>query len=156
MNRIKAGFSAAFRPCVSAFTFRKGLSLFILPSWFRQKMSPSKDSCYTHIMHWFYLALAISFEVAGTTCIKLSEGFKNTLPSVLIFVFYGVAFYFLSLAVRKIDISVSYAIWSGVGTALIALIGIYLFKETMTVLKLLSITLIIAGVAGLNLGRGGH
>lgn len=107
-------------------------------------------------MHWFYLTLAISFEVAGTTCIKLSDGFKNTLPAVLIFLFYGIAFYFLSLAVKKIDISVSYAIWSGAGTALITLIGIFLFKETMTTLKLISITLIIAGVAGLNWGKGGH
>lgn len=107
-------------------------------------------------MHWFHLALAISFEVAGTTCIKLSDGFKNTLPSILIFLFYGIAFYFLSLAVKKIDISVSYAIWSGAGTALIAVIGVFLFKETMTTLKLISITLIIAGVAGLNLGKGGH
>lgn len=107
-------------------------------------------------MHWFHLALAISFEVAGTTCIKLSDGFKNTLPSILVFLFYGIAFYFLSLAVKKIDISVSYAIWSGAGTALIAVIGVFLFKETMTTLKLISITLIIAGVAGLNLGKGGH
>jgi small multidrug resistance pump len=107
-------------------------------------------------MHWFYLALAILCEVVGTTCIKLSDGFKNTSPSVMIFIFYGIAFFFLSLAVKKIDISVSYAIWSGVGTALIAMIGVFLFKESMTTIKLISITLIIAGVVGLNLGKGGH
>lgn len=102
-------------------------------------------------MHWFYLAGAILFEVAGTTSMKLSMGFTRLVPSILIFVFYAISFVALTFAVRKIDMSVSYAIWSGVGTALIALIGVYVFKESMTPLKVASMILIIIGVIGLNL-----
>ena len=102
-------------------------------------------------MHWLYLAGAILFEVAGTTSMKLSLGFTKLVPSVLIFIFYAISFVSLTFAVRKIDMSVSYAIWSGVGTALIALIGVYYFSESMTMLKLASIVLIILGVIGLNL-----
>ena len=72
-------------------------------------------------MHWFYLASAILFEVAGTTSMKLSYGFTRLLPSILLFVFYAISFVSLTFAVKKIDMSVSYAIWSGVGTALIQL-----------------------------------
>ena len=102
-------------------------------------------------MHWFYLAGAILFEVAGTTSMKLSRGFTELLPSILIFVFYAISFVSLTFAIKKIDVSVSYAIWSGVGTALIAVIGVYYFKESMTLLKFTSIVLIIIGVIGLNL-----
>ena len=101
-------------------------------------------------MHWFFLAGAILFEVAGTTSMKLSHGFTKLTPSILIFVFYVISFVCLTYAVKKIDMSVSYAIWSGVGTALIAMIGVYYFKESMTVLKFFSIILIILGVIGLN------
>ena len=101
-------------------------------------------------MHWFYLASAILFEVAGTTSMKLSQGFTRLLPSVLLFVFYAISFVSLTFAVKKIDMSVSYAIWSGIGTALIALIGVYWFKEPMTLLKIFSMVLIILGVIGLN------
>jgi len=102
-------------------------------------------------MHWLFLASAILFEVAGTTSMKLSHGFTRLTPSVLIFVFYAISFISLTYAVKKIDVSVSYAIWSGVGTALIAMIGVYYFKESMTTLKFFSIILIILGVIGLNI-----
>lgn len=102
-------------------------------------------------MHWLFLAGAILFEVAGTTSMKLSQGFTRLVPSILIFIFYAISFVSLTFAVKKIDMSVSYAIWSGVGTALIAIIGVYFFKESMTMLKMTSIVLIIIGVIGLNL-----
>lgn len=107
-------------------------------------------------MHWVYLILAIIFEVLGTTCMKLSEGFTKTLPSVLIFVFYGACFSVLTLALKKFDVSLAYAVWSGMGTALIAAIGILWFKEPLTAWKLISLALIIAGVIGLNLSGGTH
>lgn len=106
-------------------------------------------------MHWFYLLLAIVLEVTGTTCMKLSAGFTKTLPSVLMFVFYILSFSALTLALKKVDVSVAYAIWSGMGTALIATIGILWFNEPLTMLKLISLALIIIGVIGLNLG-GAH
>lgn len=102
--------------------------------------------------HWLLLAAAIVLEVCGTTAMKLSAGFSRTGPSVLIFVFYGVAFTCLTLALARIEIGVAYAIWSGVGTALIACIGVAFFGESLTPIKITSLLLIIAGVVGLNLG----
>lgn len=102
-------------------------------------------------MSWLYLATAIVLEVAGTTSMKLSEGFTRATPSVLIFVFYALSFGALTLALKRIEISVAYAIWSGVGTALIALIGFVWFREPATALKLVSLALIVAGVLGLHL-----
>ena len=83
---------------------------------------------------------------------KLSDGFSKLWPSIFIFIFYAASFVALTFAIKKIDISVAYAIWSGVGTALIALVGILYFKEAATMLKFASIFLIIAGVAGLRIG----
>lgn len=98
---------------------------------------------------------AICLEVCGTTCLKLSEGFTRWLPSVLIFVFYGISFTLMTLAVKKLELSIAYAIWSGVGTLLIALIGLFWFKEPVTILKVVSMVLVIAGAIGLNLSSTG-
>lgn len=98
----------------------------------------------------FYLTVAILLEVAGTTCMKLSNGFTRLLPSVLMFVLYLFSIISLTLALKKIDVSVAYAVWSGLGTALIATVGILWFKEPLTALKIISIGLIIIGVAGLH------
>ncbi len=108
------------------------------------------------MQHWFFLAGAIALEVAGTTSMKLSEGFTKLVPSVLLFVFYAASFVALTFALKKIEVSVAYAVWSGVGTALIAAIGILYFREAATVLKFISILLIILGVVGLNLGGAKH
>lgn len=102
-------------------------------------------------MGWFYLIWAIIFEVSGTTCMKLSQGFTKILPSILMFVFYALSFVFLTFVLKKINVSVAYAVWSGLGTALIALIGAIWFKEPMNAMKIASIGLIILGVVGLNL-----
>lgn len=103
-------------------------------------------------MSWFYLILAISLEVSGTTCMKLSHGFTQTIPSLLIFVFYGCSIVSLTLAVKHIDISISYAVWSGLGTGLIAVIGIAWFGEAITAVKVVALALIIVGVVAVNLG----
>lgn len=102
-------------------------------------------------MSWIFLALAIVFEVAGTTSMKLADGFTRTLPSVLLFVFYGLSFGALTFALKRIDLSVAYAIWSGLGTALIAVIAVIWFGESMTPMKIASLVLVIAGVVGLQL-----
>ncbi|MDE0202205.1 MAG: multidrug efflux SMR transporter [Rhodospirillaceae bacterium] len=107
-------------------------------------------------MHWLYLALAIIFEVGGTTCMKLSEGLTKPIFAALIFVLYGVSFALLAIVLKKLDLGLTYAIWSGIGTATIALIGFIWFKEPMGPLKVGSIVLIIVGVVGLNLSRGAH
>lgn len=99
---------------------------------------------------WMTLAVAIAFEVAGTTCMRLSEGFTRWLPSVLIFVFYALSFTLNTLIIGRLGLSVVYAVWSGVGTVATALIGILYFKEPATALKLASITLVVVGVFGLH------
>ena len=109
-----------------------------------------------HDMHWLYLTLAILSEVAGTTCMKLSAGFTKSTPSLLMWLLYGVCFYFLTLTLKKVDVSVAYAIWSGVGTALIATVGVLYFREPVSVLKLVGIVAIIGGVIALNMAGGTH
>jgi small multidrug resistance pump len=109
-----------------------------------------------HDMHWIYLVLAIVFEVAGTTCMKLSDGFTRLRPAGLMWLCYAVCFYCLTLALKKVDVSVAYAIWSGIGTALIATIGVLYFREPITLLKTMGILAIIGGVVALNLSGGTH
>lgn len=106
-------------------------------------------------MSWLILVFAILLEVSGTTCMKLSEGFTKLGPSVLMICLYLMSLTGLGLALKKIEVSVAYAIWSGLGTALITAIGILWFRESVTLVKLISIGLIIIGVIGLNLG-GAH
>ncbi|TVM03383.1 MAG: hypothetical protein CV087_05405 [Candidatus Brocadia sp. WS118] len=105
-------------------------------------------------MSWLYLILAILLEVSGTTCLKLSQGFTKTLPSILLFILYGCSFSAFSLALKKIEVSVAYAVWSGVGTTLIATVGILWFREPLSAVKIISIGLIIIGVIGLRLSGG--
>jgi len=102
---------------------------------------------------WMFLAAAILLEVAGTTSMKLADGFSKFWPSVLVFVFYFLSFAALTFALKRIELGVAYAVWAGLGTALIAMIGIVFFKEPLSVLKAASIVLIIVGVGGLNLAR---
>ncbi len=104
-------------------------------------------------MHWINLILAITFEVMGTTSMKLSNGFTKLFPSILIFVCYGICFTFLTFALKKIEVSLAYAVWSGIGTALITIIGISYFNESISLQKVVSIGLIIIGVIGLNLAK---
>ena len=108
-----------------------------------------------NMISWLFLLVAIIFEVAGTTSMKLSDGFTKLVPSILMFLFYILSLVALTYALKKIDVSIAYAIWAGVGTALIAVIGIYHFKEPATLLKIGSIGLIIIGVVGLHLSSSG-
>ena len=85
--------------------------------------------------HWLFLSGAILLEVAGTISMKLSEGFTRPIPSVLIFVFYIISFVALTFAIEKIEVSTAYTIWAGVGTALIAIIGLVYFGEPATAIK---------------------
>jgi len=102
-------------------------------------------------MGWFLLAVAIVMEVCGTTCMKLSHGFKEITPSVLVFVFYAISFTAFIYALKTIDLSISYAIWAGLGLALIAAIGILHFKEPVTATKIIFLAITLIGVVGLSL-----
>lgn len=106
-------------------------------------------------MAWLYLGLAISTEVAGTVALRFSDGFSRVGPSLVVVVGYALSFLFLSLTLRTLSLGVAYAVWAGVGTAAIALVGMVALGETVTAVKLGSLALIIAGVVGLN-AAGGH
>lgn len=103
---------------------------------------------------WLYLVAAILLEVCGTTSMKLSRSFTVLAPTLAIFVFYGASIVFLTLAVHRIEIGVAYAIWSALGTAIVATIGILWFGESATAWKLASLVLVVAGVVGLQLSSG--
>ena len=107
-------------------------------------------------MSWIFLAAAIFFEVAGTTFLKLSNGFSRLVPVIFMFVFYITSLSLLSLVLKKIEVGIAYAIWSGVGTATITLIGIVFFSESINILKIGGIILVIAGVTILNLAGNPH
>lgn len=100
---------------------------------------------------WLLLIATIIFEVAGTTSMKLSQGFTRVLPSCLIFVFYGASFTVLTFVLKTLEVSTVYAIWSGLGTSLVALIGIVYFREVLSFPKALGIGLVVLGVVLIHL-----
>lgn len=103
------------------------------------------------------LILAITFEVVATSSLKASAGFSRLLPSVVVVGGYAAAFYLLSISLKTISVSVAYAIWSGLGTTGVVLVGTVLFHEKLTVAQVAGIALIIAGVVVLNsFGRSIH
>jgi small multidrug resistance pump len=101
-----------------------------------------------HPIAW--LALAIGSEIVATTALKLSSGFTRLGWDAVVVVGYGISFYALSVSLKTIPLGVVYAVWSGVGTAAIVLIGFMLFREVLDAVKLAGIGLIIIGVVMLN------
>lgn len=106
-------------------------------------------------MAWVLLAGAILLEVVGTTFMKLSEGFTKLWPSLGMVVGYVGAFGLLALTLKTLPVSTAYAIWAGVGTALVAMVGVVFLSEPFGWIKLVAIVLIVAGVVVLNLS-GAH
>jgi len=107
-------------------------------------------------MEWIYLILAIIFEITATTLMKMSNGFTKILPTVGTLLGYIICFTFLSIALKKIDMSVAYAIWGAVGITAMTIIGVVVYKESINVLKVVSILFIVLGVIGLNLSGASH
>jgi small multidrug resistance pump len=95
--------------------------------------------------------MTVVFEVMGTTMMKLSNGLTQLWPSLGMFACYAVSLVGITLVLREMDLSIAYAVWSGAGTALTVMIGVYLFREDLTAMKLLSVGLIIVGIVGLKL-----
>ena len=102
-------------------------------------------------IYWLYLAIAIVTEVTGTSALKSSQGFTRLLPSVVVLVSYAISFYLLSLTLRTIPVGIVYAIWSGAGIVLLALIGTFFFRQTLDTPAIIGISLILAGVVVINL-----
>ena len=101
------------------------------------------------------LGLAIFAEVIGTSALKVSEGMSKLGPVVLVVVGYGLSFWLLSLTLLSMPVGLVYAIWSGVGIAAIALIGQFMFGETLTLGSMLGMGLIIAGIVVLQMSGTG-
>jgi small multidrug resistance pump len=111
---------------------------------------PHANFTPTFAQAWWLLAAAIAFEIAGTVCMRLSEGLTRLAPSLLLFVFYACSFALNTFVIKTLGLSVVYAVWSGVGTVATALIGFCYFKEPATAIKLASIGLIVIGVIGVH------
>jgi len=105
-------------------------------------------------MPWVTLAAAIGLEILATSFISSTNGFTRLWPTVGVLTTYAASFLMLSQAVKSLEVGVVYAIWSGVGTAVIATIGVVFLQESISVSKILSLGLIIAGVVMLNLSAG--
>lgn len=106
-------------------------------------------------MVWVLLGCAIAGEVVATTALKLSDGLTRPGPLAVVAAGYLASFALLALALKELEVSVAYAVWSGAGTAAIALIGVLAMKEPLTAAKVAGIALIIGGVVTLNLA-GSH
>jgi small multidrug resistance pump len=102
-------------------------------------------------MKWIYLFISIAAEITATTSLKESDGFTRFWPSVVTAVGYVITFYFLSLALREISVSVAYAIWSGVGIVALAFIAYFRFNQKLDLPAIIGILLIITGVIIINL-----
>lgn len=107
------------------------------------------------MLFWFFLLIAIFTEVVGTSLMKASQGLTRLIPTVSMFVMYAISFVFMALALKRIEVSTAYAIWSGLGTALIAVIGITWFRESFNLPKALGLVMIVVGVVLLNLKGAG-
>jgi small multidrug resistance pump len=102
-------------------------------------------------MAYLYLALAILTEVIATSALKASEEFTKLVPSFIVLVGYGAAFYLMTLVIRTIPIGITYAVWSGIGIVLIALVGAIFYKQIPDLPAVIGMGLIISGVVVIHL-----
>jgi small multidrug resistance pump len=102
-------------------------------------------------MAWLYLLIAITGEVVATSSLKAAEGFTRFIPSAISVLGYGVAFYFLSLTLKFIPLGIAYAIWCGIGIVLVAMVGLFLYKQVIDIPAITGIALILSGVLVINL-----
>jgi len=101
-------------------------------------------------MGYLYLAVAIIAEVIATSALKASDEFSKLVPSVIVVVGYGVAFYCLSMVLKTIPVGVAYAVWSGLGIVLISIVGLVMFGQKLDLAAIVGIVLIVSGVVVMN------
>lgn len=101
-------------------------------------------------MKYLYLALAIIFEVIGSSSMKASDGFTKWLPTVIVAITYLICFYFLSLTLKSMPLGLAYAIWGGLGIVLTAIISVLIFKQSMDLPAIVGVILIVSGVFVMN------
>ena len=102
---------------------------------------------------WPLLMLAITAEVVGTSCLRLSQGMTKPLPTILVFLAYAIAMGLLSKVVMSLPLGLTYALWSGIGTVAIVLVGWLAYQQTLSVAQLIGIGMITSGVVLVNIGR---
>ncbi len=101
-------------------------------------------------MKWILLIVAIIAEVIATTALKSSEGFTRPVPSIIVGAGYLIAFYFLSLSLKYMSVGIAYAIWSGIGTVLIAVAAFFIFGQKLDLAAIIGLILIVSGVIVIN------
>ncbi len=97
-------------------------------------------------MAYLYLAIAVIAEVVATSALKATEGFTKLIPTIIVAIGYGMAFYFLTLVLKTIPLGITYAVWSGLGIILVTIIGIFLYKQIPDIPAIIGISLILSGV----------
>lgn len=107
-------------------------------------------------MSYLYLAIAVLFEVAGTTFLPMTQNFTRVLPTGFVFVSYAVSFYLLTLALRDIPIAIVYATWSGMGVFLITCIGYFVYAQHLQWQAVLGMAFIVTGVILVNVFSAAH
>jgi quaternary ammonium compound-resistance protein SugE len=107
-------------------------------------------------MSWVYLFLAGVLEIVWAVGLKYTEGFTRLWPSVITIAVAWLSFYLLALAVKTIPVGTGYAIWTGIGAAGVAILGMALFGEPATLARFFFLALIIVGIVGLKLSGGAH
>jgi small multidrug resistance pump len=111
----------------------------------REEFITTNSTSYSLSFSWFLLFVAIFLEVAGTTSMKLSNGLTRLFPSIMIYIFYGLAFSVFPLSLKRLELSTAYAVWSGVGTIITAIIGFVWFHDTINWTKILALVAIVGG-----------
>jgi small multidrug resistance pump len=101
-------------------------------------------------MAYVYLAIAIVAEVTATSALKAAEEFTRLIPSLIVIVGFGVAFYFMMLTLRTIPVGITYALWSGLGIVLVTIVGAVVYKEIPDIPAVIGMSLIVAGVVVIN------
>ncbi|KIC49243.1 SMR family transporter [Tateyamaria sp. ANG-S1] len=102
-------------------------------------------------LHYIYLIVAVAAETIGTTALQASNQFTRVAPTMLVVAAYGVAFYFLGIALKYIPVGIAYALWSGLGIVLIALIGFTVFGQRLDLPAVVGLAMIIGGIVVIQL-----
>jgi small multidrug resistance pump len=106
---------------------------------------------------WLILGAAIAAETIATSAMKASDGLTKIVPSIVVIIGYGAAFYFLSITLRTIPVGIAYAVWSGVGIVLITIVGWLMFGQKLEAPALIGMSVIITGVVVMNIfSKAGH
>jgi small multidrug resistance pump len=107
-------------------------------------------------MAWVFLFIAIAAEIFGTLCLKASDGLSKLWPAIGVLVGYATAFTLMAMSLKKLDVGITYAIWSGVGIIGAAIGGVIFFDQHLSRMTMVGMAIIITGVVVMNLGGASH